>query len=188
MRQRELLEFRTPQHPSLGTNNWGGASPLLARNIPKEALEQRYSRFNTIRTRDEIFPAQPDEFYFLAQINRASKHQGTPTPSHSRSRGLFSMLKFPRKEKAMTLGSNSKKRWFPRWDPKNRWPQVFSPSNTIPAFVHGLNYRIIHACSVFELDPLNGGEDGEGEGIKADRGLRWLCGVDAKVRIRSVDG
>ena len=35
MRQRELLDFRTPQHPSLGTNNWGGASSLLARNITK---------------------------------------------------------------------------------------------------------------------------------------------------------
>ncbi|GMN48958.1 hypothetical protein TIFTF001_018138 [Ficus carica] len=50
MRRKELVEFRTPQHPSLGTNHWGGASPMLARNIPKESLEQRYRRLNSIRT------------------------------------------------------------------------------------------------------------------------------------------
>ncbi|RDX71170.1 hypothetical protein CR513_49517, partial [Mucuna pruriens] len=54
-REGEVWEFRTPQHPSLGTNNWGGASPLLARNIPKESLEQKYTKLNTVRTRDEIF-------------------------------------------------------------------------------------------------------------------------------------
>lgn len=47
--QREILGLRTPQHPCLGTNHWGGASPMLARNVPKESLEQRYEQLNTIR-------------------------------------------------------------------------------------------------------------------------------------------
>ncbi|KAK1315427.1 hypothetical protein QJS10_CPA06g00265 [Acorus calamus] len=33
MKEREFLDFQTPQHLSMGSNNWGGASPLLARNI-----------------------------------------------------------------------------------------------------------------------------------------------------------
>ncbi|KAG8370782.1 hypothetical protein BUALT_Bualt13G0019300 [Buddleja alternifolia] len=57
MRHNELLDFRTPQHPSYGSNNWGGASPMLARNIPKESLDQRYLRLNTIRDRDQVFPS-----------------------------------------------------------------------------------------------------------------------------------
>ncbi|OAY32623.1 hypothetical protein MANES_13G032700v8 [Manihot esculenta] len=122
MNQRELLQFRTPQHPSQGTNSWGGASPLLARNIPKESLDQRYSRLNTVRIRDEIFPYQADELYFSPQVH-ASPYQFPPNPSRSSRRGLLFRLKFPRKERTVSLGSNSKKRWFPRWDPKNRWPQ-----------------------------------------------------------------
>ena len=118
MRQRELLEFRTPQHP--WTNNWGGASPLLARDIPNESLEQRYIRLNSVRTRDEIFPTD-DHFNYISQTH-AAKYQQAPTPSR-RSRGFLSKLMLPRKETA-TLGTNSnRRRWFPRWDPKNRWPQ-----------------------------------------------------------------
>ncbi|KAE8685362.1 hypothetical protein F3Y22_tig00111099pilonHSYRG00251 [Hibiscus syriacus] len=117
MRQRELLEFRTPQHPSLGTNNWGGASPLLARDIPKESLEQRYSRLYFVRNRDEIFLTHGDVFQ-----SQAAKHEQAPTPSR-RSRGFLLKLMFPQKE-TVTLGTNSnRRRWFPRWDPKNRWPQ-----------------------------------------------------------------
>ncbi|MBA0846967.1 hypothetical protein Goshw_010126, partial [Gossypium schwendimanii] len=117
MRQRELLEFRTPQHPSLGTNNWGGASPLLARDIPKESLEQRYLRLNSIRNRDEIFPANADHFNCNTPT-QAAKHGQAPTPSR-RGRGFLSKLMFPWKETA-TLGANSsRRRWFPRWDPKN---------------------------------------------------------------------
>ncbi|KAK7846792.1 hypothetical protein CFP56_007474 [Quercus suber] len=108
MRQRELLDFRTPQHPSLGTNNRGGASPLLARNIPKESLELRYPRLNTIHTRDEIFPAQPDSY--------ASIHEyAAPTPSHISRKGFLSKLKFPWKKKVVVLELNPKKRrLFPR--------------------------------------------------------------------------
>lgn len=68
MSQRELADFRTPQHPSLGTNHWGAASPLLARNIPKESLEQKYLKLNSIRTREEIFPAEYDDFNYLTQL------------------------------------------------------------------------------------------------------------------------
>ncbi|EEF30016.1 conserved hypothetical protein [Ricinus communis] len=121
MRQRELLEFRTPQHPSLGTNNWGGASPMLARNVPKESLEQRYSRLNTVRTRDEIFPVAEDDEYFKF-FNQFYASKGD-VPSMRGGKGFLSWLKYPRKQK-VTLGlKTQKKTWFPRWDPKNRWPQ-----------------------------------------------------------------
>lgn len=131
MRQRDLLEFRTPQHPSslgLAANNWGGASPLLARNIPKESLEQKYLRLNTIRTRDEIFPAEDDEFNNLPK-SPASKQQCPPMPSRSRKQFILKLLFTPKRKTAAaaattTLGSNSKKKsWFPRWDPQKRWPQ-----------------------------------------------------------------
>ncbi|KAF5738918.1 hypothetical protein HS088_TW12G00114 [Tripterygium wilfordii] len=121
MRQRELLEFRTPQHPCSSTNNWGGASPLLARELPKESLEQRYLKLNSVRTRDEIFLSSDDQFkhYFETE---ASKYESA-TAQSSKNRGLLWKLIFGKKDKA-TLGSNAKKkRWFPKWDPKNRWPQ-----------------------------------------------------------------
>ncbi|KAK1289751.1 hypothetical protein QJS10_CPB18g01646 [Acorus calamus] len=56
MKEREFLDFRTPQHPSMGSNNWGGASPLLARNILTESLETKYLRFHTVRMHNEISP------------------------------------------------------------------------------------------------------------------------------------
>ncbi|KAK6940682.1 hypothetical protein RJ641_030213 [Dillenia turbinata] len=131
MRQREPLEFRTPQHPSLGTNNWGGASPLLARDIPKASLEQRYLRLNTVCNGDVIFPIYEDELVYFPP---AFKQNCPPTPSHC-IRGFISKLVTPQWKRAkegantkreicnVTLGSNPKKRrWFPRWDPKNRWP------------------------------------------------------------------
>jgi hypothetical protein len=125
MRQREALNFRTPQHPSLGSKNWGGASPLLARNIPKESLEQKYFRIDSIRTRDEIFPAN-DDFNYLPQTY-TPKYEVPQTPSR-RHKGILLQFLFPEEENIISLGSNSnsnskRKRWFPRWDPKNRWPQ-----------------------------------------------------------------
>ncbi|CAN4093322.1 unnamed protein product [Withania somnifera] len=78
MRQRDFQEFRTPQHPSLGRNNWGGASPLLARNVPTESLEKRYVWLNTIRTRDEVFLELENE-NFLNLLNvEASKYECHP--------------------------------------------------------------------------------------------------------------
>lgn len=124
MRRSELLEFRTPQHPSLGTNNWGGASPLLARNIPEESLEQIYRRLNSIRTKDEIFPTNVDDYnYYHVAQSHAEKHKCPPTPN--RNRGLLWKFLSPKKEK-LELGSKTStktKTWFPRLDPKNRWPQ-----------------------------------------------------------------
>lgn len=131
MRQREVVEFRTPQHPSLGTNNWGGASPLLARDIPKESLDQRYLRLNTVRIRDEIFPADEDDFIHLPDQTTAPKTAHPSAPRQGR-KGLLSKLLTRRQAvcrennaaAVATLGSNSRgKRWFPRWDPANRWPQ-----------------------------------------------------------------
>lgn len=130
MRRREVVvEFRTPQHPSLGTNNWGGASPLLARDIPKESLEQRYLKLNSTRTRDEIFPIPDDDHHhhngYFNYVNAAEKHEHHATSSSIRNRGLLWKLLFPRKDKTRELGSNQRKRssWLPRWDPRNRWPQ-----------------------------------------------------------------
>ncbi|KAF5207327.1 hypothetical protein FRX31_003083 [Thalictrum thalictroides] len=126
MNQRELVvNFRTPQHPSMGTNNWGGASPLLARNLPKEALDISYLRLNTIRTRDGIFPAN-HEFNDLPILHPAAPTYvppPTPTPSRRSSR-LFSKMTWSR-NKEKVLGSTEKKRWnwLPRLNPHNRWPQ-----------------------------------------------------------------
>ncbi|GLT42337.1 hypothetical protein SLA2020_163400 [Shorea laevis] len=99
IRQREHLEFRTLQHPSLGNNSWGGASPLLARNIPKETLDQRYSRLNNVRVCDEIFPANGDyDFQLDSPSTHATEHEPAPMPRHCR-RGFLAKLIFQRKEK-----------------------------------------------------------------------------------------
>ncbi|CAJ1901508.1 unnamed protein product [Sphenostylis stenocarpa] len=120
MKQRvgSVLEFRTPQHPSLGTNNWGGASPLLARNVPKESLEQKYSRLNTVRTRDEIFPAD-----YVNEIH--STETCASGKRRNKRRGFLLKLIFGRKESnTIRLGSRLKRRLrIPRLDPTNRWPQ-----------------------------------------------------------------
>lgn len=120
-----MMEFRTPQHPSLSTNNWGGASPLLARNIPKESLEQRYLKLNSIRARDEIFlPAADVDFIYLPQKPVPEPAYHPSTPRHGRKGLLSKLMRLPHKEGAAALGSSPKKRrWFPRWDPANRWPQ-----------------------------------------------------------------
>lgn len=121
MRQSELLEFRTPQHPSLGTNNWGGASPMLAREIPKESLEQRYVRFNTIRTHDEIFVTTHDNVF----SNLPQSQTQSQTHKSFRKRFLLKLIWRDKKtEGSKTLGARLKRRrWLPELDPKGRWPQ-----------------------------------------------------------------
>ncbi|XXG84908.1 hypothetical protein AAC387_Pa11g0113 [Persea americana] len=123
--QREMvLDFRTPQHPSMGTNNWGGASPMLARNIPTESLETRYLRLNTTRVRNEIFPAQmwtPLRSPLPKTFDRGPTQRG----------GLFSKLRWLYKKKKPEQGptdhkpTNHKKTsgWLPGGDPRTRWPQ-----------------------------------------------------------------
>lgn len=122
MRPKDPVEFRTPQHPSLGSNNWGGASPLLARSIPKESLEQRYMRLNSVRTRDEIFPVYDDDFNSVPESHVEKQPQAATTPSRLSVKGLLQKFMFQRKEKKLEMGSR-KKRWFPRLDPHKRWPQ-----------------------------------------------------------------
>ncbi|PIN04041.1 hypothetical protein CDL12_23425 [Handroanthus impetiginosus] len=132
MRQRELLDFRTPQHPSIGTNKWGGASPLLARNIPKESLEQRYLKLNAIRDKDQIFPSTTIEVEIFsspppATIGDEIFRSSRPDSSEFRYRrtpwreGFFRKLMWRRRrlKERSTLGASS---WFPKWDPKKRWP------------------------------------------------------------------
>lgn len=130
MGPRELLEFRTPQHPNFGTNNWGGTSPLLARNIPNEALDQRYLRLNTKRDHDDLFVAPTiqeeifgspppstigDEIFSFAKDGQ-SKHE------YRRKWHIRKLIWQPRKRSSL-LGSTSSSRWFPRLKMKKRWPQ-----------------------------------------------------------------
>nr|GMD18649.1 uncharacterized protein LOC109173481 [Ipomoea batatas] len=137
--QTEIAEFRTPQHPSLGTNNWGGASPLLARNLPNESLEQRYQRLNSVRNDGEIFAAGPDfdagdddnDNFASFSRNEASKYVYGAPRRLSLVRKLARRAQWKNKKKnsatamaTVTLSSTPKRRkWFGRWDPKNRWPQ-----------------------------------------------------------------
>lgn len=110
------VEFRTPQNPRLGTNYWGGPSPLLARNIPEESLEHKYFNLNHIRTRDEIFPTHDP---ILDQIDYAP----TSTP---KKRGFFRKLFFFRNKRPLitiSLGSKKRRLWrLPTMDYRNRWP------------------------------------------------------------------
>ncbi|KAG5055368.1 hypothetical protein JHK85_007878 [Glycine max] len=137
MRQRdvEVLEFRTPQHPSLGTNNWGGSSPLLARNVPKESLERKYSRLNSVRTKDEIFPA--DYEYYVVNPWNETGASASSAKRWNKVRGVLLKLIFVRKENktTVTLGSRlRKRRWIPRMDPTTRWPQAQSVPFDMMAF------------------------------------------------------
>ncbi|KAK1284256.1 hypothetical protein QJS10_CPB21g00371 [Acorus calamus] len=120
MRERESLGFRTPQHPSMGSNNWGGASPLLARNIPVESLDTKYLRFHAVRMRDdEIFPVDED-LPIPPPPSRPRSVPMTPRP------GFLSKLTWGHNNnKNKVLGSTRgrRRRWLPAWDFKNRWPQ-----------------------------------------------------------------
>ncbi|XLR25489.1 hypothetical protein HN51_038717 [Arachis hypogaea] len=147
-----IVEFRTPQHPSsLGiNNNWGGASPLLARNVPKESLEQKYTRLNNTRTVDGIF-TYPDDYYYheeeeeqshylhssnypysySSQISASDYEPSKRSCKRGRVRLLFKKLPLLfqwKKERTVTLGWNTKRR-FSLWripmlrlDPQNKWP------------------------------------------------------------------
>ncbi|KAK4742500.1 hypothetical protein SAY87_000501 [Trapa incisa] len=139
-KHKEILEFKAPQLPSLGTNSWGGASPLLTQDIPKESLEQKYLRLNSIPTLDDIFPTQDDNFLILAGESSESDAQEPPVQEHmddsgvtvapAERKGLLSRLVMGHwREKpsaahleTVTLGMK-KKRWFVRLDPHHRWPQ-----------------------------------------------------------------
>lgn len=123
--RRQIVEFRTPQHPSVGKNNWGGASPLLARNIPHETLELRYLNLNSSRTRDEIFPLQGDDddsSYYLP-VSYTPQLQRLKKSKNMKRSSFLSKLSLPWRGKKTLLGSNSRKKWFTRWDYQNRWPQ-----------------------------------------------------------------
>lgn len=136
MRQRESLEFRTPQHPSFGRNNWGGVSPLLARNIPKASLDQRYLRLNTIRDRDHVFPSTTieeaifssppaatigDEIFNFSKADEPAKYE---YPAAPRRKGIIGRMIWRPRKRSVMLGSysNSRSKWLPKMDSKRRWP------------------------------------------------------------------
>ncbi|KAG6571514.1 hypothetical protein SDJN03_28242, partial [Cucurbita argyrosperma subsp. sororia] len=122
---RPILEFRTPQHPSLAKNNWGGASPLLARNIPHDTLELRYLKLNSARTRDEIFPLlEDDQHSYYLPVSYAPRLQRLEKSRYVKGSSFLSKLSLPWRGKRKTLfGLNSRKKWFKGWDYQNRWPQ-----------------------------------------------------------------
>ncbi|KAK4801872.1 hypothetical protein SAY86_000075 [Trapa natans] len=96
-KQKETVVFKASEIPSTGTNNWGGASPLLAGDIPKESLEQKYLGLISIRTLDNIFPTLDDNFLILAGQNSQSEAQEPPVQEHRHDsaraqRGLLSRL------------------------------------------------------------------------------------------------
>lgn len=115
MRKREMLEFRTPQQPSMWSNNWGGSSPMLARNIPKESLDQRYERLNATRECDQIFPTTIEDQIFNSPPTTTIRDEifGTfkyKSRFNRRGKGVLRRVK---------LGFNS---WFPKMNSKRRWP------------------------------------------------------------------
>ncbi|KAJ9564988.1 hypothetical protein OSB04_000954 [Centaurea solstitialis] len=114
--QLRLLQELAPEWiyekmASTGTNNWGGASPLLARDIPKESLEQKYLRFNYIRTHDEIFPAHENVVEIRTEFSKPSR------------KGILLKLIWPDKKGKENEGNLKKKRWLPKLNRKRRWPQ-----------------------------------------------------------------
>ncbi|GAA0145103.1 hypothetical protein LIER_05369 [Lithospermum erythrorhizon] len=121
MPQKEyVVEFRTPQHPSLGSNHWGGASPMLARNIPMESLELKYLKLNSVCSRDEIFPEVEEDDFF-----RVSSRHGWAAATPSRGVVLLRKMQCWRPQvKMAVLGRKTRRKWIiPKMDPKHRWPQ-----------------------------------------------------------------
>lgn len=109
MQREALIEFRTGQHPSLESNNWGDASPLLAR---RNVSEESYVRL------DEVLPpAAAAEVDVDEDVDDHRQH--TPR-CFGRIRWWF-FLKRKRKMKVIVLGN--RRRWrLPRLDPENKWP------------------------------------------------------------------
>lgn len=115
------MDFRTPQHPKLGTNNWGGASPLLARNIATESLETKYLRLVNIHSRvDEIHPVLDEVLPLLPPPPRVKSFN-----DGSRLRqGLFwRWLRRDTGGAGVVLASKERSSWLPGGDYRTRWPQ-----------------------------------------------------------------
>lgn len=115
------MDFRTPQHPKLGTNNWGGASPLLARNIATESLETKYLRLINIHSKeegkhtalDEVMPPLPPPPQ-LKSFNRGSRQRHCL---------FWRRLRRDTGGAGAVLGSKKRSRWLPGGDYRTRWPQ-----------------------------------------------------------------
>lgn len=130
-RERQVIEFRTPQHPIAGTNNWGGASPLLWKNIPKESRETSYLRFNAASALDHDdgnksrFPARADSRSSMGHATAAARHGRKGGSSEARKGGMLSMLMrwWTRREVKVLGGDKKKSSWPPGGDHCSRWPQ-----------------------------------------------------------------
>ena len=102
---------------------------MLARNIPRQSLDQKYERLYTVSTSgDEIVtpPLLDDEdedFFYVSKIE-AIKYETPPT--HNRRGLLWKFTRRKAKNKNATVLGNSpkKKRWFPKMKlyVEKRWP------------------------------------------------------------------
>lgn len=115
------MDFRTPQHPKRGTNNWGGASPLLARNIATESLETKYLRLINIHSRvEEIHPALDEVLPLLPRPPRVKSFNDCS----QQRRGLFwRWLRRDTGGAGAVLSSKERSGWLPGGDYRTRWPQ-----------------------------------------------------------------
>ncbi|KAI4303723.1 hypothetical protein MLD38_039321 [Melastoma candidum] len=150
MEQPTMEEFKTPRLPSQGTNRWGGASPLLARHVPQESLDQVYQRVTAVHAHDEVYMCGTKEGYLesrrrlfdpmLEEDEKEVVNQEAQSCVGIKGflRGLMRMAsrRKGRAYRVVRLGWRSRRlrmrrRWwrrlprfkFERWDYRNRWPQ-----------------------------------------------------------------
>jgi hypothetical protein len=80
--------------------------------------------------------------YVHEATDHVSKHDYTPKTSRRIKGFLSKLMFFPRKEKVVLGLNNPKKsRWFPRWDPANRWPQGWCWWFKFYAFKRRINWQ-----------------------------------------------
>lgn len=103
------MDFRNHQHPKIGTNNWGGASPLLPWNIATESLETKYLRLiNTHSSVKEIHPVLDEVLTPLLPPPRIKSFND----GSRQRRGLF--WRWLRRDAGGTgavLGNKKRSRW-----------------------------------------------------------------------------
>ncbi|GFY99578.1 hypothetical protein Acr_13g0009780 [Actinidia rufa] len=123
MRQRELLEFRTPQHPIFGDQQLGRCFSIASQKSYPMSPSNKGMKGSTpseLATKSSLL-MRKIPFSFLKL-----KPRSTSVPQRQAGEGFLAKLIMfsPRKEKsALGSGTKKKKRWLPRWNPENRWPQ-----------------------------------------------------------------
>lgn len=85
-REIDLGGFRSPVRPSGGTNNWGGDSPMISRNIPKESMETSYVRFNPLSDLDDDEEEKSVRFMKKMTVADVVVAPAVPSPAPSPAR------------------------------------------------------------------------------------------------------